>query len=194
MAASKHDNYPVLEFGNAGVFEKWLEKNHSTSEGIWLKMAKAKTGVTTVTYPEAVEISLCYGWIDGLARRVDDVYYVQKFTPRRPRSIWSEINRKKVALLIESGRMRPAGLAAIEEAKRNGRWDSAYASPKNIVVPEDFQVALNKVRKASAFFRKLDSQNRYAILFRLAQIKREDTRKRKIDEYVKMLAEGRKIY
>jgi uncharacterized protein YdeI (YjbR/CyaY-like superfamily) len=194
MAGSKHDKYPVLEFDSQNGFERWLKANHDQAEGIWLKMAKAKTGITTVTYPQAVEVALCFGWIDGLARKLDEVYYVQKFTPRRAGSIWSDINKKKVAILTKEGRMHEAGLAAIREAKKNGRWQSSYASPATIKVPPELQAALKKNKKANEFFQKIDSTNRYAILFRLSQVKREETKKKKIAEYVKMLEEGRTIH
>ena len=194
MAQSKHDNYPVVEFDSASAFEKWLAKNHDASDGVWLKMAKAGSGVKTVVYKEAVEVALCYGWIDGLARRIDDNFYVQKFTPRRERSIWSEINKKKVASLIKAGKMQPAGLAAIEQAKKNGRWAAAYASPASIKVPADFKTELDKNAAAKAFFSKLSGANRYAILFRLANVKREETKKKKIAEFVKMLEDGKTIH
>jgi uncharacterized protein YdeI (YjbR/CyaY-like superfamily) len=194
MAGSKHDKYPVMDFDSQNEFERWLSENHDRAEGIWLKMAKAKTGVTTVTYQQAVEVALCFGWIDGLARKLDEVYYVQKFTPRRARSIWSDINKKKVAVLIKEGRMREAGLAAIREAKKNGRWQNSYASAATIKVPPELLSALKKNKKAYEFFEKLDRTNRYAILFRLSQVKLEGTKKKKIAEYVKMLEEGRTIH
>jgi uncharacterized protein YdeI (YjbR/CyaY-like superfamily) len=193
MATNKHDSYPVLEFEDSKALESWLKKNHTSAEGVWLKMAKAKAGIKTVNYPEAVEVALCYGWIDGLARRIDDNYYVQKFTPRRPNSLWSVINKKKVAALIKSGRMQAAGLAAIQEAKKNGRWKSAYESPAKIKVPADLQEALNQNKAAKLFFETLTGTNRYALLFRLSNVKREETRKKKIVEYLKMLEEGKTI-
>ena len=190
----KHDKYPILEFKNSAAFEKWISKNYEVADGLWLKFAKANTGVITVTYAEAVDVALCYGWIDGMAKRLDDVYYLQKFTPRRERSIWSEINKKKVAALIRSKRMHESGLAAVREAKRNGRWSTAYGSSKTIKVPKDFQEALKKSPKALAFFKTLNSTNRFAMLFRLSQLKREETKQKRIAEYVKMLEEGKKLH
>ena len=189
-----HDSYPVKAFKNAKLFEGWLSKNHSIAEGIWLKIAKANSRLKSISYSDAIDIALCYGWIDGLRRRLDDDYFVQKFTPRRARSVWSVINKKKVAQLIEEGRMKEAGMAAIEEAKKNGQWDKAYLSPANISVPEHFQAALNKNKKAKAFFEKLNSQNRFAILYRLHNVKREDTRLRKAEEYIKMIERKETIY
>ena len=125
MANAKHDSYPVIEFKNAGAFEKWLSKNHDKAAGVWAKVAKSKSGITTVTTAEALDVALCYGWIDGLRRGLDDNYFIQKYTPRTPKSIWSLINKNKVAALIKAGRMQPAGFAVIEEAKTNGRWAAA---------------------------------------------------------------------
>jgi uncharacterized protein YdeI (YjbR/CyaY-like superfamily) len=190
----KHDEYPVKEFKTAKAYETWLSKNHAKAEGVWLKMAKQKSGITTIAYPEAVEASLCFGWIDGMARGLDEDYYTQKFTPRRANSKWSVINQNKVAELIKAGRMKPSGLAAIEDARKNGQWEKAYFSSSKIEIPDDLQKALNKNKKAKAFFAKLSSQNRYAILYRLHQVKREETKKRKIEDYIAMLERGETIY
>ena len=189
-----HDNYPVKSFKNAAAFESWLEKNHKKADGLWLKVAKAKSGIVSVSFPDALDLALCYGWIDGLRRGLDEDYYVQKFTPRRAKSVWSVINKNKVAQLIKDGRMKASGLAAIEEAKKNGQWDNAYHSPANISIPDDLQNALDKNKKAKAFFEKLNAQNRYAILYRIHQVKREETKTRKIAEYVKMLEAKKTIY
>jgi uncharacterized protein YdeI (YjbR/CyaY-like superfamily) len=189
-----HDTYPVKVFKNAAAFETWLDKNHKKAEGVWVKIAKAKTGIASITHPEALDIALCYGWIDGLRRGLDENYFVQKFTPRRLKSVWSVINKNKVAQLIKEGKMKQAGLAAIEDAKKNGQWEKAYHSQANISIPEDLQKALNKNKKAKAFFDKLNSQNRYAILYRIHQAKREETKRKKIDEYVKMLETNKTIY
>lgn len=190
----KHDEYAIKEFKSGKAFETWLSKNHSKADGVWLKMAKQKSGITTVTYPEAVEVSLCYGWIDGMAKGIDEDYYKQKFTPRRANSKWSVINQNKVAELIKAGRMQAPGLTAIEDAKKNGQWEKAYLSSSKIEIPDDLQKALNKNKKAKAFFAKLSSQNRYAILYRLHQVKREETKARKIIEFVAMLERGESIY
>ena len=147
-----HDNYPVKSFKNAAAFESWLERNHKKTDGLWLKVAKAKSGIVSISFPDALDLALCYGWIDGLRRGLDEDYYVQKFTPRRAKSVWSVINKNKVAQLIKDGRMKASGLAAIEEAKKNGQWDNAYHSPANISIPDDLQNALDKNKKAKAFF------------------------------------------
>lgn len=193
-SVNKHDEYPVLFFKNAAGYEKWLAKNHASADGVWLKVAKANTGIPSVTHAEALDASLCYGWIDGLRRGLDEKYFVQKFTPRRPNSIWSVINKKKVDVLTKAGKMQPAGLAAIEDAKKNGRWNKAYHSQKTMAVPEDLQQALDKNVKAKKFFATLSSQNRYSILFRIGNVKKEETRKRKITEFVAMLAKHETIY
>jgi uncharacterized protein YdeI (YjbR/CyaY-like superfamily) len=188
------DDYPVKTFKSASAFEAWLNKNYNKADGLWMKIAKANTGIKSITFPDALDIALCYGWIDGIRRALDKEYYVQKFTPRRNKSIWSVINKNKVAQLINEGRMKEGGFAAIEQAKKNGQWDRAYHSPANAQVPEDLQKALQKNKKARAFFEKLNSQNRFAILYRLQQVKRVETKKKKIDQYIKMLEDGKTIY
>jgi uncharacterized protein YdeI (YjbR/CyaY-like superfamily) len=194
MAVSKHDSYPVMEFKNSALFEKWLIKNHAMTDGVWLKIAKAKSGIETVSQPEALDVVLCYGWIDGLRRSFDENYFLQKYTPRTKKSIWSVINKNKVAVLIKTGRMKPAGLAAIEAAKKDGRWEKAYGSSKNMTVPVDLQKALNSNKKAKAFFEKLSAQNRFAILFRIHQAKKSETRAKKIENFVTMLERQETIY
>lgn len=193
MANAKHDSYPVIEFKNAEAFEKWLSKNHDKAEGVWAKVAKAKSGISTVTTAEALDVALCYGWIDGLRRGLDDNYFIQKYTPRTPKSIWSLINKNKVAALIKAGRMQPAGFAVIEEAKKNGHWAAAY-SQKTAIVPDDLQKALNRNKKARLFFEQLNAQNRFAILFRISQAKKPETRARRIQSFVAMLQRGETIY
>jgi len=189
-----HDEYPVKSFKTAAAFEEWLNKYHKKADGLWMKIAKASTGIKSIAFPDALDIALCYGWIDGMRRGLDGEYYVQKFTPRRDKSVWSVINKNKVAQLIKEGRMKEAGYDAIEEAKKNGRWDNAYHSPANAQVPDDFQKALDKNKKAKAFFATLTSQNRFAIIYRVHQAKREETKKKKIEQYIKMLEEGKTIY
>ena len=189
-----HDAYPVKSFRSAEAFEAWLAKNHKKADGLWLKIAKAKSGIKSIAFPDALDIALCYGWIDGLRRGLDDDYYVQKFTPRRAKSIWSVINKNKVAQLIKAGRMKEAGLAAIEEAKKNGQWNKAYHSQANITIPEELQKALDKNKNAKQFFEKLSSRNRYALLFRIHQAKREETKMKKIAEFIKMLESNKTIY
>jgi uncharacterized protein YdeI (YjbR/CyaY-like superfamily) len=172
----------------------WLAKQHDKSVGVWLKLAKKNTGISSVTYEEALDIALCYGWIDGQKGSFDESYWLQKFTPRGPKSIWSKINTEKAARLIGSGEMKPAGLKAIELAKQDGRWDAAYASQKNISVPDDFQAALDKSKKAKAFFGTLNSVNRYAILFRIQTAKKAETRTKRIQQFIEMLEKNEKVY
>ncbi len=185
-------NLPIVPFASRGAWEAWLEEHHATSEGLWLKIAKKGSGLETVTYDQAVEIALCYGWIDGQARKLDEHYYLQRFTPRRPRSNWSKINRQRATELIERGKMKPAGLREVERAKADGRWEAAYDSPSTATVPEDLLRELEKNEKAREFFSKLDGRNRYAILYRIQDAKRPETRTQRIAEYVAMLAEQKK--
>lgn len=184
---------PTLFFASAGDLEAWLEENHDASDGIWLKIAKKTSGIETVDYPEALEVALCFGWIDGQMRSLDETYYVQKFTPRRARSTWSKLNRGKVERLIEEGRMRPAGHAEIERAKTDGRWDEAYDSPSTATVPADFQQALDASPQAKEFFAGLGKTKRYAFLYRIRDAKRPETRAKRIADYVALLAEGRTL-
>ena len=184
----------TLPFENARAFGHWLKRNHAKAPGLWVKIAKAASGITSITYPEAVEEALCWGWIDGPMHRVDDRWYVQKFTPRTKRSLWSKLNRVRVQSLIETGRMQSPGLAEIERAKQDGRWDRAYDSPKTAGVPPDLAAALQKSTRAAKFFQTLDAQNRYAILHRVQTASKPDTRARRIAELVKMLKEGKKIH
>ncbi len=185
---------PTLAFASRQAWETWLAKNHAKSDGIWLKMAKKASGIPTVDYPQALEVALCYGWIDGTKRAFDSEYFLQKFTPRRSRSRWSKINCDAAERLIASGAMKPAGLSEVERAKADGRWDAAYASPRAAAVPPDLERALAKNAKARRFFETLDSRNRYAILYRIAAAKRPATRARRIAQFVAMLAAGQKIY
>jgi len=185
---------PVIGFASQDAWAAWLARHHETSPGVWLKIARKASGVASVSYAEAVEVALCYGWIDGQARRLDDDHWVQRFTPRRPRSKWSKINRAKATQLIEQGRMQPAGLREVERARDDGRWDAAYESQSTATVPVDLQHELAKNQAAAAFFATLDSQNRYAILYRIQDAKTPQTRVRRIAKYVAMLAEQKKIY
>jgi uncharacterized protein YdeI (YjbR/CyaY-like superfamily) len=188
------DEIPVKLFKSQKDWTTWLNKNHAKSAGIWLQIAKKTGNVKTVTYAEAVEVALCYGWIDGQGKGLDESAYLQKFTPRGPRSIWSKINRTKARELIKSGRMQPAGLAAVDRAKQNGRWDAAYDSHRTAAVPADLQAALDQNSKAKAFFATLDSTNRYAILFRLQTAKKPETRARRLEQFVRMLENHERIY
>ena len=188
------DDYPVLFFEDDRAFEAWLAAEHANANGVWLKFAKKDSGIKSLTYVTALDVALCYGWIDGQTRRLDETFYLQRFTPRRARSKWSKINREKVAALITDGRMQPAGLAEIERAKADGRWDAAYDSPANATVPDDLQAALDANPAASEFFATLKGQNRYAILYRIQDAKRPETRARRIATFVDMLARGETLH
>lgn len=181
---------PVLPFDSKKKFADWLAKNHDKSAGLWLKIAKKATGIPTVTYAEALDVALCYGWIDGQKGSFDDQYFLQKFTPRRPKSIWSKINVEKVEGLIASGEMKPAGLKAVEAAKQDGRWAAAYSSQRTMTVPADFRSALSKNKKANAFFESLTGAKRYSFLFRIETAKKAETREKRIRQFVEMLEKG----
>jgi len=188
------DVVPVRLFASRAAWEQWLDKNHRKSQGLWLRLAKKGSGLQSVSYGEALEIALCYGWIDGQKRPESEQAWRQRFVPRSERSIWSKINREKALALIASGQMKAAGLEAVERAKKCGRWESAYDSPKGAVAPEDFQAALDARPQARDFFRALDSANRYAVLFRIQTVKKAETRARKIREFVAMLEKGERIH
>jgi uncharacterized protein YdeI (YjbR/CyaY-like superfamily) len=181
---------PILFFATPVELEAWIDEHGEESDGIWLKFAKKDSGIESVFYAEAVEIALSHGWIDGQAKRFDDHHYLQRFTPRRPRSKWSRINREKAERLIAEGRMRAAGLREIERAKEDGRWDDAYDSPSTATVPDDFQVALDAEPAAAEFFASLGSTKRYSFLYRITDAKRPETRAKRIAEYVELLARG----
>jgi uncharacterized protein YdeI (YjbR/CyaY-like superfamily) len=174
-------------------FEAWLEAHGELSAEVWVKMAKKHTGVPSLDWARAVEVALCFGWIDGQSKRIDDDWYLQRFTPRRPKSTWSKINREKVQALTEAGRMRPAGLAEVERAKADGRWDAAYDSMTTVSVPEDLALALDQAG-LSETFATLDSRNRYAILHRVQTASKPETRTRRIAKYVAMLKVGERPY
>jgi uncharacterized protein YdeI (YjbR/CyaY-like superfamily) len=188
------DQLAVLSFPDKESWGSWLAANHLSAAGVWLKIAKKGSGLPTVTYAEAVELALCYGWIDSQMRGLDQDFFVQRFTPRRPRSKWSVINRRKAEELIESGAMAPAGLAEVERARADGRWDRAYEGSRNATVPTDLQAALDADPRALRFFETLDRGNRYSILFRIEDAKRPETRARRISAFVEMLAAGRTIH
>jgi len=190
----KSTDLPIKPIASKKKWADWLARQHDKSPGVWLKLAKKDSGISSVTYEEALDTALCYGWIDGQKKGFDDNYWLQKFTPRGAKSIWSKINTEKAERLIASGEMKPAGLKAIEAARQDGRWDAAYASQKNITVPKDFQAALDKNKKARAFFATLNSVNRYAILFRVHNAKKAETRARRIRQFVEMLEKGEKIH
>ena len=189
----KSADLPILPFANKKKWSSWLAKQHEKSSGVWLQLAKKDSGIPSVTYEEAVDAALCYGWIDGQKKGYDDKYWLQKFTPRGPKSIWSKINTEKAERLIASGEMQPAGLMAIESAKSDGRWETAYSSQKNISIPEDFQAALDQNGKAKAFFSTLKGAERYSILFRIQTAKKPETRAKRIQQFVEMLERNEKI-
>lgn len=185
---------PIVQPKRQKDWTTWLEKNHKSFAGVWLRIAKKSSGITSVSYAEAVEAALCYGWIDSQGKSYDDETWLQKFTPRGDRSIWSKINREKVEELIRNGRMKPAGLQAVQRAKQNGRWKSAYDSPSKASVPSDLQAAMDKNKKAKAFFATLNSQNRYAILHRIQTAKKAETRAKRIEQFIRMLEKHEMLY
>lgn len=188
------DDLPIKLFADRAEMEDWLEEHHSSPDGIWLQIAKKGARTPTVTYEEAVELGLCFGWIDSQVRRFDDEHYIQRFTPRRPRGRWSKINREKAEALIEAGKMRPGGLAEVEAAQADGRWEAAYEGQRTAKVPSDLQRELDASPAAAEFFASLDSANRYAIVYRLDDAKKPETRERRLRKFVGMLERGEKIH
>jgi uncharacterized protein YdeI (YjbR/CyaY-like superfamily) len=185
---------PQIAFASAAEWEAWLEEHHAASDGVAVKIAKKGSGIASVAYPEVLDIALCFGWIDGRRNALDARFFLQRFGPRRARSRWSQINREKAEALIEQGRMRPAGLAEVERAKADGRWDAAYAGQRSMGIPDDLQRELDTRPQAAAFFAGLSSQNRYSILYRLQDAKRPETRARRLAKFVAMLEAGETIY
>jgi uncharacterized protein YdeI (YjbR/CyaY-like superfamily) len=185
---------PIILFEHKNAWETWLEENHASSGGIWLRIAKKASGLQSISYEEALEVALCYGWIDGQRKTQDETVYLQKFTPRGAKSIWSKINTEKVEKLIEWGLMQPAGLKAVESAKLDGRWQAAYDSFSRASVPDDFQLELDKNPQAKVFFATLNQQNRYAILFRLQTAKKPETRAKRIRQFIDMLEKNEKLH
>ena len=188
------DELSIHLFADPGAFETWLEENHDSSAGLWLKVAKKGTGKRSVTYPEALELALCFGWIDSQKRGFDEEYFLQRFTPRRPRGRWSQINREKAETLIAAERMRPAGLAEVEAAEADGRWEAAYGGERTAEVPDDLQRVLDASPAAAEFFAGLDSANRYAVIYRLNDAKKPETRERRLRKFIAMLERGEKIH
>jgi uncharacterized protein YdeI (YjbR/CyaY-like superfamily) len=184
----------IKPFRSQREWERWLGANHETSPGIWLKIAKKASGIESVNHAEALEIAICHGWIDGQRRALDEQFFLQKFTPRGPRSTWSRVNREKALDLIARGRMQPAGLREVERAKTDGRWEAAYEPQSTATVPDDLQRQLDANPRAAEFFSSLDSRNRYAILYRLQNTKKPETRVRRLAQFVAMLDEHRKLY
>ncbi|MGW2335770.1 YdeI/OmpD-associated family protein [Streptomyces sp. NPDC001685] len=194
FAAGVTQDLEIVAFESAEAFQAWLGENHAVSPGIWLKLRKKSPGVVALDYAQALDVALCYGWIDGQKAGLDDQWWLQRFTPRTARSKWSKVNRDKVAALIEQGRMQPAGQAEIDRAKADGRWDAAYDSSRTAAVPDDLAAALAAEPAAAEFFEALDRQNRYAILYRVQDAKKPETRARRIEKFVAMLAKGEKLH
>jgi uncharacterized protein YdeI (YjbR/CyaY-like superfamily) len=176
-------------------WDAWLADHHGDHpDGVWVKIARKRSGMQTVQYPEVLDVAIAYGWIDGQRKPCDERYFFQRFLPRRPRSKWSQVNREKAERMIESGTIKPPGLAEVERARADGRWDAAYPPASRATVPDDLQAALEARPKAAAFFATLSSQNRYAILFRLHDAKRPETRARRLAQFVEMLERGETIH
>lgn len=188
------DGQPVLAFGTQEEWREWLAANGEASGGVWLKLARKGSGVASVTHDEALDVALCFGWIDGRKEKLDGEHWLQKLTPRAPRSRWSKINVDKATALVAAGRMRPAGLRAIDAAKADGRWQAAYAPASRATVPDDLARALDGNAEARRFFATLDGANRYAILWRVHDAKKPETRARRIAEFVAMLARGETLH
>jgi uncharacterized protein YdeI (YjbR/CyaY-like superfamily) len=188
------EELPVKPFKNQQAWEAWLGKNHAASPGVWLKLAKKGSGQDSVTYDEALDSALCHGWIDGQKKPFDGTWWLQRFTPRGPKSIWSVRNREKAEALITAGRMAASGMKAVETARQNGRWDSAYEGQRTAGVPEDLQVELDRSPRAKAFFSSLDSANRYAILFRIHHAGSVAARASRIGQFIGMLSRGEKLH
>lgn len=190
---TKVNTLPTIAFKTSQSFETWLEKHHAKSSGIWLKIFKKDSGEKTISYAEALDVALCYGWIDGQKNAYDEQAWLQKFCPRREKSIWSKINIGHVERLIKEDRMRPAGLKAIERAKADGRWDKAYDSPGKMTIPEDFLKELGKNKKAEEFFKGLNKTNLFSIGFRLQTAKKPETREKRMKDIIEKLAKGEKL-
>jgi uncharacterized protein YdeI (YjbR/CyaY-like superfamily) len=185
---------PIISFASREDWEGWLHAQHATAKGLWLKLAKKGSGIDSVTYDEALQSALCYGWIDGQKRSFDERYWLQRFTPRGPRSKWSKTNRDKATELLAQDRMQPAGLEQVLKAQQDGRWDTAYEGQRTATVPDDLQRELDGNPEAKAFFATLDSANRYAILYRLQDAKKPETRARRLAKYIAMLSEHEKLH
>jgi uncharacterized protein YdeI (YjbR/CyaY-like superfamily) len=184
----------IISFGSPAEWEHWLGHNHATSKGIWLRFYKKGSGISSVYYAEALDVALCYGWIDGQLKKYDELSYIQRFTPRRPRSLWSKRNIEHIARLTNEGRMKPAGLQQAEAAKVDGRWEVAYDSQGQMAIPDDFLNELTKNKKALAFYETLNKANQYAIAWRLQTAKRPETREKRKQEILEMLAREEKFH
>ncbi|HVX45447.1 MAG TPA: YdeI/OmpD-associated family protein [Mycobacteriales bacterium] len=184
---------PVLAFAEVSEWEAWLAEHHS-SAGIWISFAKVSSGIPSITHDQALEVALCFGWIDGQVKRTDAEHWVQRFTPRRKKSRWSQVNREKAERLIAEGRMQPPGHEQIAAAQADGRWEEAYRPPSRSTVPDDLAAAFELAPRAREFFATLDSRNRYAVLYRIEQAKRPETRARRIATFVEMLGRGETLH
>ena len=185
---------PIIGFATSAAFEAWIEAQPCDAPGIWLKLAKKGSGIASLSKADAIDTALCHGWIDGQLDKYDDRCWLIRFTPRKPRSKWSEVNRNRALELIEAGRMRPAGFTQVAAAKNNGRWEDAYAPASRAQVPQDLQAALDLNPQAATFFASLTGANRYAVLHRIGAVKRPDTRARKIASFVAMLERGETVH
>ena len=185
---------PVKLFKTPDAWSKWLDANHAKSSGIWMRIAKKDADITSINYAEALDVALCYGWIDGQKRPLDASSWLQRFTPRGPRSLWSKVNTGKAQVLIDSGRMRPPGLAAIASAKASGRWESAYQPSSTATVPPELQAALDRNPKAKAFFETLRGANRYALIFRVSSAKKPETKAKRVADFVARLERGETLW
>ena len=194
MDEYQKDDLPIVTFEAQAAWDAWLYQHHANTAGIWLKIAKKGSGITTVNYEQALEVALCYGWIDSQIGAFDSQYYLHKFCPRRLKSKWSKLNREKAENLITAGRMHPAGLKQVELAKADGRWEAAYDPPSQIPIPEDLRRELNQNLVAKEFFSTLNSINRYAILHRIQEAKKPQTRSKRIRKFVEMLTNKQKLY
>jgi len=188
------EDLPIIPFASQLLWEHWLEQNHADSHGIWLRFYKKNSGIASVTYAEALDVALCYGWIDAQLKSIDDLCYKQHFTPRRPRSIWSKRNIEHIARLTKEGRMKPAGIKQVESAKADGRWDAAYDSQQNMALPDDFLTELTKDEAAFSYYKSLNKANQYAIAWRIQTAKRPETREKRMKEILEMLARGKKFH
>ncbi len=184
----------VIPFASSAEWAAWLEQNHAVSKGIWLQMYKKGSGIASVNYAQALDVALCYGWIDGQLKSIDELSYMQRFTPRRPRSIWSKRNIENIARLAKEGRMKPAGLKEAEAAKADGRWDIAYDGQATMELPSDFLELLSKNKKAFEFYEALNKANKYAIAWRIQTAKRPETREKRIKDILEMLDREEKFH
>jgi len=186
--------FPVIAFQSQNKWRSWLSKKHSLADGIWLRLYKKDSGIKSINHDEALDEALCYGWIDGQAKSLDEESYLQKFTPRRKRSLWSKRNREKVEQLIKDGKMHSSGLKEIDTAKSDGRWEMAYDSPKNMKIPDDFLKELSKKPEALAFFNTLNKTNKFSIGWRLQTAKKPETREKRIKTIIEMMQQGKKFH